>query len=1055
MKRLISLLGLCGLVGLHAACSKGIVPSKPSDTVALPPAVIALPVIDIVPDTVVEVLSGAPTLPVIADPEPIDLSFLNGGNPSVLGVGSSVSSAITKEQYWVDSVFATLTEDERVGQLLMLRAHSNKGIDYENEVANQISRVKAGGVCFFQGTLEQQAVVNNRYQALSRIPLMVSMDAEYGLGMRLSNAITYPRQMPLGAIRDEQLIYQYGLEMARQCRRLGVHISFSPVADINNNPANPVINDRSFGDDRSNVAAKAARYMFGLQDGNVMASAKHFPGHGDTDTDSHLSLPLIPYDMSRLDSLELYPFKTLIRAGVASFMVAHLNVPAIEKGLKPSTLSRSIITEQLREKMGFNGLIFTDAMEMKAISDPYPVGVADVEALKAGIDMVLLPVNPDAAFAAIKTALADSSYNRTQFTQSVKRVLQYKYRLGLTQPQSVEVNGIVEAINTPNAYLMKRNLFRNALTLVRDRDSIAGFADDLYLRIGKIEANAANEAATRGLRIASLALGETTPTVFQKMCTLYAPIDHFGTDTAINALQMQTLIDTLSKYDVVMVSHHKTRSKKVFNYGLSNSQIELVLKLNSIMPTTLTLFGNPYSAKYFDDVHTLMVAYTEDPMAQEAAAQAWFGAADITGRLPVDVSPNARYKQGKTRIYQEKRLAYDLPESVGMSSDTLAQIDVLAKELIDNGAAPGCQVLVVKDGKIVWNKAYGHYTFDRMIPTSTETIYDLASITKVAATTVATMKMVDQGKFDLSKPISTYIPTLKGTNKKDILFNELLVHQAGLQAWIAFYKNTIDANKIPVTKTYRMAKEAGFSIPVAKNLWMKDDYVDTIWQTIYDSPLRSDKTYKYSDLTMFLTAKALQNTIKMPLDQYVNQQFYQPMGLQTMTFNPWQKGLTQRCAPTEIDDYFRQQTIQGYVHDMGAAMMGGVSGHAGLFSNANDLAKLFQMLLNGGVYGSKRYISQKTVQLFTTRQMGSTRRGFGFDMKELDPKATANMSTLAGKNTFGHSGFTGNVVWADPDHNLIFIFLSNRTYPTMENNKLISGDYRPRLQSVVYKALKK
>jgi beta-N-acetylhexosaminidase len=1025
------------LVFLSATCKKGISPADSS----LPPS----PPVVKSPKILKEKKVAKRALP-HNDPDPVELSFLGAGQPSVLGVGNPSPEEMAKEQNWVDSVFNTLTEEERIGQLLMLRAHSNKGLAYENEVAGQITRTKAGGLCFFQGTTDRQAEVTNRYQNLSRIPLMISMDAEYGLGMRLSNAITYPRQMTLGAIRDEQLIYEYGREMARQCRRLGVHISFSPCADVNNNPANPVINDRSFGDDRYNVAAKAARYMLGLQDGGVMACAKHFPGHGDTDTDSHYALPLIAHGLDRLDSVELFPFKTLIKSGVASFMVAHLNVPSLEKGRRPSTLSRSIITEQLREKMAFNGLIFTDAMEMKAVADSFPAGVADVEALKAGIDVVLLPVNPDAAFAAIKAALADSSYNRDQFHGSVRRVLRYKYRLGLTQPQRVEEVRLTPEINSPEAYLLKKNLFRQALTLVRDRDSIAGFSDDVVARLGKKQPGT--------LRVASLALGDTNLTIFQKNCALYMPIAHFGTDTSVNAAVRQRLLDTLSKFDVVMVSHHKTRSKKATNYGLSVSQIELVHQLQAVVPITFTVFGNPYSIRAFDNIQSLMVAFTEDPMAQEVAAQAWFGAADIVGRLPVEVSPEARYRQGKVVHFHDKRLAYDLPESAGMSSDSLAILDKIAQELIETGAAPGCQMMVVKDGKIVWNKAYGHYTYERMTPVTTETMFDLASITKVAATTLAAMQLTDKGVFQLDKPVSTYVPALRGTNKEGILFNELLVHQAGLQAWIAFYKNTIDAQKMPLTRLYRPAKEAGFSVPVAANLWMLDAYRDSIWQEIYASPLRSDKTYKYSDLTMFLTAQAIENTTKKSLDQYVYEQFYRPLGLSTMMYNPWKKGLSARCAPTEMDNYFRQQVIQGYVHDMGAAMMGGVSGHAGLFSTANDLAVLFQMLLNGGQYAGTRYLKPETVRLFTQRQMGSTRRGFGFDMKELDPKATANMSALAGENTFGHSGFTGNVVWADPDQNLIFIFLSNRTYPSMENNKLISGDYRPKLQSAVYRAIK-
>ena len=960
-----------------------------------------------------------------------------------------------KERRWIDSVYNNMSDDARIGQLFMLRAHSNKGEAYEQMVADLVRRIQPGGLCFFQGAIVRQAELTNHYQALSKTPMMIAMDAEFGLGMRLSDGITYPRQMTLGAIRDDEAVYRYGREMARQCRRLGVNVSFSPSVDINNNPANPVINDRSFGDDRYNVAAKSARYMKGLQDGGVLASAKHFPGHGDTDKDSHYALPVISHDLRRLDSIELFPFKNMIKSGVGSIMVAHLNIPALESDPRlPSTLSHTIITRLLRQKMHYDGLIFTDAMEMKAVADSFPPGVADVRALLAGNDMVLLPVNPDSALTAIGKALADGTYSRQQFERSVRRILRAKYRLGLTTPQHIDLTDIKGDINTPDAYQLKRDLYRQALTLVRDRDSIAGIGDQLYLRIGKTRSTLAADSSLRTLKIASLALGDTNLTVFQQHCSRYAAISHFGTDTMISPEQMQALLDTLQQYDLVLASHHKTRSKARDNYGLTRSEIELVHRLNALTPVALTVFGNPYSIRHFDAIPALMVAYTEDPVAQETAAEAWFGAANISGRLPVQVSAGAAYQQGKLCIFPDKRLSYDLPEAVGMDSDTLAQIDALAEELIRNGAAPGCQILVAKAGKIIWNKAYGHYTYEQTRPMTTATMFDLASITKVAATTLSVMKLADQRKLNVSRPLSDYLPELRSTNKSDLKINDILAHQAGLQAWIAFYKKTLDAQNRPLPALYSGISGTLFSTPVAPGLWMKSTYTDTIWQTIFQSELRPDRNYKYSDLTMYLMARTVERLTSTRLDEYVYSQFYAPMGLSYTMYTPWKYGYVEQCAPTEQDNYFRYQTLQGYVHDMGAAMLGGVSGHAGLFGTTNDLAKIFQMLLNGGHYGGTTYFSPETVRLFTTRHTGSSRRGLGFDMKETDPKATVNMSDMAGINTFGHTGFTGNAVWADPDQQLIFVFLSNRTFPTMDNNKLIDQNFRPRIQSVVYKAIK-
>ncbi|MCC6281154.1 MAG: serine hydrolase, partial [Saprospiraceae bacterium] len=856
--------------------------------------------------------------------------------------------------------------------------------------------------------------------------------------MRLrETTISFPKQIMLGAIEDNRLIYDMGVEVARQCRRLGVHVKFAPDADINNNPANPVINERSFGEDRYNVTAKAYQYMAGLQDGGVLACAKHFPGHGDTDVDSHFDLPLLTHSLDRLDSLELYPFKMLAKNGIGSFMVAHLNVPALDpRSNRPTSLSRPAITDLLRNKFDFQGLIFTDAMEMKGVTKYYGPGQADVEVFRAGNDVDLLPENLGAAMTALQAAVDSGYVDKKQLYESCKRVLRSKFRLGLSTPQRVELNNLRRDLNTPQALILKRKLIAASLTLVRDEPGIVGFGEmDKY-------------------RFASLALGDTNRTVFQTYCGYYAPVTHFNAGKEIDTLAQQRLLDALKHFSVVLVSIHGTRSRGSDNYGITASEMALLHRLNEITTVAVTMFGNPYSMKFFDAFPTVLNAYTEDPMVQETAAMAMFGASDLSGILPVSASPAAKFGQGVRKTYPDKRLRYGLPESVGLRSDTLALLDSIVQEMIATGAAPGCQILVAKDNTIVWNKAYGSYTYAPSARVTTETIYDLASVTKVAASTISLMKLTENGLISLDVPMSSFIPELKTSNKKDLTVREILAHHAGLQAWIPFYQQTLTADKNLSPKIYRDRPEKKFEVPVADSLYMENLWVDSIWRQIFDSPLRADKNYKYSDLGLYLGARAILETSGQPVNVFADQHFYRPLGLSTTTYNPWQKGLTLRCAPTEEDTYFRHQPLQGYVHDMGAAMLGGVSGHAGLFSSANDLAKIFQMLLNGGTYGGTQYLKPETVRQFTTRFTGSTRRGIGFDMKELDPKETNNMSTLAGGSTFGHLGFTGICVWADPDKNLIFIFLSNRTYPTMDNNKLGNGDFRPRLQGVVYRAIK-
>lgn len=960
-----------------------------------------------------------------------------------------------QEEKWVDSVFNALSEEEKLGQLFMLRAHSDLDTAYERKVEDLVRKFKPGGLCFFNpsyaGTPEKHAELTNRYQIASpRVPLMIAMDFENGVGMRYrGNAISFPRAMMLGAIQDNRLLYEMGREVARECRRMGVHVNFAPVADVNNNAANPVIGERSYGEDRYNVAAKAYQYMAGLQDGGVLASVKHFPGHGDTHQDSHFELPEINLPRTRLDSIELYPFRMLTKNGAGSVMVAHLEVPAMEPRKDwPTTLSRPVVTDLLRKEIGFEGLIFTDAMEMEAVKRDFPNGLGDLEALRAGNDIILLPVDIEASMRAIREALSNGTLDRAQVWASVKRILRAKYRLGITTPQRVELNNLRRELNPPDALALKHRLVSSAITLVRDEKNLIGFPN------------------LENLKFATLAIGDTNRTIFQTYCGQYAPMTHFNTPKEVSDSLSNKLLDSLQKFDVVLVGLYGIRTtprpSKAVNpepgadtlYGLTHSELNFLRKLNQKNTIALTVFGNPYTYQWMDAPPLLLQAFTEDPMAQQLAAQSLFGAHDINGILPVTAAPWAHFGQGTKKVFLQKRLGYGPPESVGMSSDTLALMDGIVAEMISTGAAPGCQILVAKDNKIVWQKSYGHYTYEQTQVVTNESIYDLASVTKVAATTISMMKLVEKQQVALDAPMSNYVPELKTTNKNDLTVREIMAHHAGLQAWIPFYQQTLTAEKMPSPKIYLNSAKPGFEVPVAKDLFMENAWVDTLWQQIFNSPLSGNKNYKYSDLDLFLCARAIKNLSATPVDEFADQTFYQPLGLATTTYNPWRKGLTLRCVPTEEDAYFRHQRLQGYVHDMGAAMLGGVSGHAGLFSNANDLAKIFQMLLNGGSYGWRQYLQPETVRQFTTRYAASTRRGIGFDMKELDEKQTANMSPLAGKNTFGHLGFTGICAWADPDKKLIFIFLSNRTYPTMENNKLGNGDFRPRLQGVAYRALR-
>ena len=949
--------------------------------------------------------------------------------------------AEVKEE-WVESTLASLSFDERIGQIFMLRAHSNWSAARENALEQQIIKYKPGGLIFFQGSPLRQAALTNRYQKVSgKVALMIAMDAEWGLGMRLKKStMSFPRQLSLGAIRDDAMIYEMGREIARQCRRLGVHINFAPVMDVNNNINNPVINNRSFGEDKYNVTAKSYYYMKGLQDGHVMACGKHFPGHGDTDIDSHYDLPRILHDEDRLNNVELYPFRKLAKEGLQSVMVAHLSVPALDSATnRPTTLSRPVITDLLKEDIGYQGLIFTDAMEMKGVAKHFSNGVAEAEALLAGNDVILLPQNMDAAFRTIKRYIAEGRIDSTLINNRARRILAAKYDLRLNKSQHVSLNNLHHDLHTEEAKALYRKLMTNAITLVRN----AGEVVPLQLR--------PNE------NIATLSIGTNIKSTFQHTLDKYSNFTHYQAAMQMSATNQQRLHRSLKDRDIVIISLHDMKSRARDNYGLSQNVIEFIQQLNTETIVVLSVFGNPYSIKNFDTIDRLLVCYEEDDVTQEVAAQTLVGGIPVDGRLPVTASPKSPYGCGvSTQGFF--RFAYDSPAAVGLNTDTLRLIDSLMLRAIQTRATPGGVVLVAKDGKIVYDKAFGYHTYAKRQRVNINDVYDLASITKIAATTIAVMKLHDDGIIDIMKPVSDYLPELKTTNKAHITIYDMMAHLARLQGWLKFYEQTVTPsrrNPRPSTQFYRRKKDRTFSIPVAAQLYMRQDFRDSMKVQIRDSKLRQRSGYKYSDLGFYLLADLVERVTGKKLDAYTKETFYTPLGLRTTTFNPLNKIHKSRIPPSDEDNYFRRQRIQGHVHDMGAAMLGGVSGHAGLFSNATDLAVIMQMLLNGGYYGDHTFFSPNTVHTFTTRHTADTRRGIGFDMKELDSNRSMNMSELASSRAFGHLGFTGTCTWADPEHNLIVVILTNRTFPKMRDYKWSTQNYRPRIQEVVYRAMEK
>lgn len=943
------------------------------------------------------------------------------------------------EKSWADSVFRSLTPDQRIGQLFMVAAYSNEKTDTA-QIKKLIDSCGIGGLIFFQGGPKRQAMLTNYYQSVSKVKLLISIDGEWGLDMRLDNTVSFPRQMTLGAIPAEadSLIYLMGREIARHCKRLGIHVNLAPVVDINNNPMNPVIGNRSFGEDKYRVARKSLMYSKGLQDGGVLACAKHFPGHGDTDSDSHKTLPTISHSKETIDTLDLYPFKELFREGVGGVMVAHLFIPALDTSKNTaSTLSSKIVNDLLKKELKYDGLIFTDALNMKGVSKFYKPGEVDVKALVAGNDVLLFSEDVPKAIIEIKNAVSRGEITQEEIDRRCRKILMAKQWAGLGKFSPIDTANIIRDLNSYRSEYLNILLAENSVTLLKNNSNL--------IPIQSLDT----------VRIASVSFGSKSPNKFQEMAGYYAPVKNFMLGKDFKDSEADTLIKRLSAYNLVLVSVSGSNNPQK-DFGITSKTFSLIKKISLKQKTIVSVFASAYSLSLFDSLEcasAIVLGYENNEHLMNLSAQLIFGGTSAKGRLPVTAGKNFPLGSG-IKTPAPIRFKYTVPEDAGMDPKQLETLDTIIRKAISEKAFPGGVVFFARGRKVFYYKSFGFHTYENKRPVKKDDIYDLASVTKIAATTAATMKLVDEKKIKIDDYLCYHLPELEGTNKMNINIREMLTHQAGLKDWVPFYLKTLEKGEYK-PGIYSKTKSDNFPNRVADKLYINKNYQDTIWKRILETPMSEKHEYKYSDLGLLFMYKIVERQSGMPIHEFVQKNFYSPLGLSTMGYRPRERFPLSRIVPTEYDVKFRKQLVHGDVHDPAAAMLGGVAGHAGLFSNANDLGIMMQMFLQKGEYAGKRYVDSSTVNLFTSCQFCvDNRRALGFDKPETNPKKDSPICDCVSYLSFGHQGFTGTVTWADPEKQLVYVLLTNRVYPDSDNQKITKLGVRSALLRVVYGAMK-
>lgn len=957
---------------------------------------------------------------------------------------------------WADSVFNSLSREQQVAQLMFPKFIPTRGDVSRATLKYWVQDLGVGGLLFTEGSLSEFAEMTNYAQSLARVPLMMTFDGEWGLEMRIENTPRFPLNMTLGAVRKPGLMYTYGREVARQCRLAGVQVNFAPSVDVNSNPRNPVIGTRAFGDDPQAVGRAAVAYSLGLEDGGVLSVAKHFPGHGDTDVDSHKALPVVTHSRQRLDSVDLEPFRQYIEARCGGVMVGHISVPALDPSGRPASLSKTISTDLLRGELGFAGLLFTDALEMGGAQTGDGVSRA-LAALKAGADVLLCSRRPADDIRNIIAAIDKGEISPDIVADRCKRILEWKYILGLDKrPADMDEDSsrLMRAIDTPGSRDLIRRLTEASITVAKNEGDM--------LPIGRLQDGP----------IALVTLGAGAATDFSAMCSKYSEVDCFHLQGSPTAEQLRRI--RANRAIVVAVFTDAPWARDVYNR----------LSAGEHSPLAGVFFLSPYKVQKFRASYggsqAIMLAYENTPAARKAAAQALFGGIEVDGQLPVEMPGLGHAGQGLK--IAKCRLGYGSPLQAGLDPALTDSLDNLVKKAISDGAFPGAQLLVARHGVVVHDKSYGHISANGPAVTDA-TIYDLASVSKAIGTLPGIMKAYDLGLVSLDDSLANLIPEITDPGKRPVTVRQLLFHETGMPASLNVYDAVIDptsySGKLFTArpdakhtirigrKTYghrdarlrfdltRARPREGWDLEAAQGIYLHSQTRDSIMRRIYDIPLRSSRAYNYSCLNFCLLMDAEQRLTGQSHDKWVHDSIFAPLGAASLTYRPAREGVDlNNIAPTEKDPFLRRQLVHGYVHDELAAFSGGVQGNAGLFGNANDIAKVCQMWLDKGTYGDARILSEPTVRTFTTTKSPTCRRGLGFDKPDKENPDNSPTCEEASAEVFGHLGFTGTVFWVDPKEDLIFVFLCNRVYPTRENSAFSASNIRPELFRQVYRSIR-